>query len=215
MVGTFLRDLWMRLKACSAHASNPDRISMWDLLLACELADPIANGSGWMPEDRTWLAVKMVCKRFDIASTEAEFQRVKVEILAARDLCTSDSFTANLHTLASQNLLAFCCEVYGEHYGSTDGSNTDSGIPAWKRLPLFAAYAKAVFCIMVSSAIVEPLFSEYGYTRSKARSSMTDGTAASILLTHELDDIVKSVREPFSQIFALRAHALTDRLNWS
>ena len=87
--------------------------------------------------------------------------------------------------------------------------------PTMKRLPLFAAYAKAVFCIMVSSAIVESLFSKYGYTRSKARSSMIDGTAASILLTHELDDIVKSVREPFSQIFALRAHALTDRLNWN
>ena len=36
-----------------------------------------------------------------------------------------------------------------------------------------------------------------------------------LLLTHELDDIVKSVREPFSRIFALRAHALTDRLNWN
>ena len=33
----------------------------------------------------------------------------------------------------------------------------------WKKLPLFALFAKAVFVIMVSSAVVEALFSRSVY----------------------------------------------------
>ena len=68
--------------------------------------------------------------------------------------------------------------------------------------------------IMISSAVVESLFSKYGYTRSKARSSMTDNTAAAILSTHELDDLIGNVEKPFSSTFSLRGAALSDRIDW-
>ena len=68
--------------------------------------------------------------------------------------------------------------------------------------------------IMTSSAGVESLFSKYGYTRSKARSSMKDNTAAAILSTHELDDLIGNVEKPFSSTFSLRGAALSDRIDW-
>ena len=68
--------------------------------------------------------------------------------------------------------------------------------------------------IMTSSAVVESLFSKYGYTRSKARSSMKDNTAAAILSTHELDDLIGNVEKPFSSTFSLRGAALSDRIDW-
>ena len=68
--------------------------------------------------------------------------------------------------------------------------------------------------IMISSAVVESLFSKYGYTRSKARSSMKDNTAAAILSTHELDDLIGNVEKPFSSTFSLRGAALSDRIDW-
>ena len=65
---------------------------------------------------------------------------------------------------------------------------------------------------MASSAIIEGFFNRYGFARSKVRSAMLDGTAAGILLTHELEDIVGDVHEAFTNVFKLRDVALTDRL---
>ena len=74
---------------------------------------------------------------------------------------------------------------------------------------------KACFAIMMSSAIVEALFSRYGYARSKYRSAMKDGTVANILRTHEIEDIVRDLRVPFSRLHNLRSDALVDRIDWS
>ena len=59
------------------------------------------------------------------------------------------------------NFLRFFCDVYGCDW---DGSSIPSGEGTiaegkLRRLPTFAVYAKAVFSISVSSAIVESLFS--------------------------------------------------------
>jgi hypothetical protein len=89
--------------------------------------------------------------------------------------------------------------------------------PNFLKLPLFGLFVKAVFTLPISSAIVEMLFSRsahaappthgatvtlllsvgvgrgwggsYAYVRGKSRSAMKDGTAASILLTSELENL--------------------------
>ena len=93
--------------------------------------------------------------------------------------------------------------------------NVGKGDEQWKQLPLFAAFAKACFAIMMSSAIVESLFSRYGYARSKYRSAMKDDTVANILRTHEAEDLVGDVHVPFSRLYNLRSDALSDRIDWN
>ena len=66
-----------------------------------------------------------------------------------------------------------------------------------------------------SSAVVEALFNKYSYAKNRFRSSMLDGTAASILSTQELEDLIGNVKKPFAAFFELRSVALTDKLNWT
>ena len=49
--------------------------------------------------------------------------------------------------------------------------------------------------------------------RSKVRNRLKDDSVASILQTHELNDIVGDVHLPFAK-FALRLDALKDELTW-
>ena len=159
-VEDLLHEFWRRLKDGGTHHSNPDQVAFWDMLLAFELADPLSNGAEFDVSDRAWLAVGMICERFAIGS----LADVQTEIMAARDLAfVGDWLTAEDQRLAKVNLLAFFCEVYGASYGATDGSNAAHGRAEWKKLPLFALFAKAVFVIMVSSAVVEALFSRSVY----------------------------------------------------
>ena len=67
----------------------------------------------------------------------------------------------------------------------------------WKELPIYAQFVKAVFSIMISSAVVEALFNKYSYAKNRFRSSMLDGTAASILSTQELKDCVGKRTRPW------------------
>eukprot|EP01050_Picozoa_sp_SAG11_P012118 SAG11_NODE_1328_length_5192_cov_17.527783_2_plen_116_part_00 len=106
------------------------------------------------------------------------------------------------------------CKMYGSDYGVDGNGNYGKGVPAWKNVPLFAKFAKGVFSIMISSAVVESLFSKYGYARSKARASIQDGTASSILYTQELEAMLDNVHLPFGALLALRDTSLTDRLDW-
>lgn len=140
---TFLADFWLRLKDGGTHSSNPDQVSFWDLLLALELADPTAHpdqGGAFMVDDRAWLAVQMICTRFGI-----DFVMCKAQILQARGLVYGARAiaTATQRTLATQNLLAFFAEVYGENYGAVDGLNSGHGEPAWKQLDIYAQFVKA------------------------------------------------------------------------
>ena len=43
---------------------------------------------------------------------------------------------------------------------------------------------------------------------------MKDNTAAAILSTHELGDLIGNVEKPFSSTFSLRGAALSDRIDW-
>ena len=143
MCTTFLADFWLRLKDGGTHSSNPDQVSFWDLLLALELADPTAHpdhGGAFMVDDRAWLAVQMICTRFGI-----DFVMCKAQILQARGLVYGARAiaTATQRTLATQNLLAFFAEVYGENYGAVDGLNSGHGEPAWKQLDIYAQFVKA------------------------------------------------------------------------
>jgi hypothetical protein len=135
----------------------------------------------------------------------------------ARGLCHGPHkvITGDQQELSKSNLLAFFCRVYGENYGADNGANTEHGMAQWKELPIYAQFVKALFSIMISSAVVEALFNKYSYAKNRFRSSMLDGTAASILSTQELEDLIGNVKKSFVAFFELRSVALTDKLNWT
>ena len=54
----------------------------------------------------------------------------------------------------------------------------------------------------------------YGYIRGKTRASMADDTAANVLLTSELEDVIGDVRLPFSRVYTLRVQAVDHELTW-
>jgi hypothetical protein len=62
---------------------------------------------------------------------------------------------------------------------------------------------------------VEALFDKYSFAKNRFRSPMLDGTPASILSTHELEDLIGNVKKPLVAFFELRSVALTDKLNWA
>jgi hypothetical protein len=214
VVTCLLDDFWTRLKDSGSHAaSNPLGISLWDLLLACELADPTAHDETFDVPDKTLHAVHLICDRFGIVDKEACMNQIEL----ARGLCHGPHkvITDEQQELSKSNLLAFFCRVYGENYGADNGANTEHGMAQWKELPIYAQFVKAVFSIMISSAVVEALFNKYSYAKNRFRSSMLDGTAASILSTQELEDLIGNVKKPFAAFFELRSVALTDKLNWT
>ena len=110
--------------------------------------------------------------------------------------------------------------------------------PNFLKLPLFGLFVKAVFTLPISSAIVEMLFSRsahaapptrgaavtlllsvrgggsYAYVRSKSRSAMKDGTAASILLTSELEKLLADPRAGWESSFKLRNFSTGHVLGW-
>ena len=122
------------------------------LLHAMELADPTTTRE---ITQATWRAVKEIAKRYDIV-----FEQLKAEIIAARKIGI-ELRAQGKDAACKGNLLRFFCDVYGCDW---DGSSTPYGEDTtaygkFRRLPTFAVYAKAVFSIPVSSAIVESLFS--------------------------------------------------------
>ena len=54
----------------------------------------------------------------------------------------------------------------------------------------------------------------YGYIRGKTRASMVDDTAANVLLTSELEDVIGDVRLSFSRVYTLRVQAVDHELTW-
>ena len=55
---------------------------------------------------------------------------------------------------------------------------------------------------------------KYGYIRGKTRASMADDTAANVLLTSELEDVIGDVRLSFSQVYTLWAQAVDHEVAW-
>ena len=131
---------------------GPGEMSLMQLLHAMELADPTTTRE---ITQATWRAVKVITERYDMV-----FEHLKAAILAARNI--GIELRAQGKAAACKgNLLRFLCDVYGCDW---DGSSTPYGEGTTaegklRRLPIFAVFAKAVFSIPVSSAIVEPLFS--------------------------------------------------------
>ena len=54
----------------------------------------------------------------------------------------------------------------------------------------------------------------YSYIRGKTRASMADDTAANVLLTSELADVIGDVRLSFSRVYTLRVQAVDHELTW-
>ena len=113
--------------------------------------------------------------------------------------------------------------------------------PNFLKLRLFGLFVKAVFTLPISSAIVEMLFSRsahaapptrgavvtmllsmvvgrwggsYAFVRGKSRSAMKDGTAASILLTSELENLLADIRAGWESSFKLRNFSTGHILGW-
>ena len=54
----------------------------------------------------------------------------------------------------------------------------------------------------------------YAYVRGKSRSAMKDGTAASILLTSELENLLADIRAGWESSFKLRNFSTGHILGW-
>jgi hypothetical protein len=131
---------------------GPGEMSLMQLLHAMELADPTTTREIMQA---TWRAVKELAKKYDIV-----FEHLKAGIFAARKIGI-ELRAQGKDAACKGNLLRFFCDVYG---CDGDGSSTPCGEGTTAegklgRLPTFAVYAKAVFSIPVSSAIVESLYS--------------------------------------------------------
>jgi hypothetical protein len=131
---------------------GPGEMSLMQLLHALELADPTTTRE---ITQATWRAVKEIAIRYDIV-----FEQLRAEILAAREIGI-ELRAQGKEAACKGNLLRFFCDAYGCDW---DGSSKPSGEGTTaegklRRLPTFAVFAKAVFSIPVSSAIVESLFS--------------------------------------------------------
>jgi hypothetical protein len=214
VVTCILDDFWMRLQDSDSHvASKPLGIFIWDLLLACELADPTTHDETFDVPDKTLHAVHLICDRFRIVDKEACMDQIEM----ARGLCHGPHkvTTGDQQDLSKSNVLAFFCRVYDENYGADNSANMERGMAQWKELPIYAQSVKAVFSIMVSSTVVEALFNKYSFAKNRFCSSMLDKTAASILSTQELEDLIGNVKKPLVAFFELRSVALADELNWT
>ena len=169
---------------------------------------------------------------------------LKDEIYEARRLAGLKNFNAHKQYLCQQNLLELMKMLYGEHWDpnrepsfSPDLKGESPADPNFLKLPLFGLFVKAVFTLPISSAIVEMLFSRsahaapptrgaavtlllsvgwgsYAYVRSKSRSAMKDGTAASILLTSELENLLADPRAGWESSFKLRNFSTGHVLGW-
>ena len=169
---------------------------------------------------------------------------LKDEIYEARRLAGLKNFNAHKQYLCQQNLLELMKMLYGEHWDpnrepafSPDLKGESPADPNFLKLPLFGLFVKAVFTLPISSAIVEMLFSRsahaapptrgaavtlllsvgwgsYAYVRSKSRSAMKDGTAASILLTSELEKLLADPRAGWESSFKLRNFSTGHVLGW-
>ena len=124
---------------------GPGKMSLMQLSHAMELADPTTTRE---MTQATWRAVKEISERCDIV-----FEHLKAEILAARKIGI-ELRAQGKEAACKGNLLRFFCDVYGCDW---DGQASTQG--KLRRLPTFAVFAKAVFSITVSNAIVESLFS--------------------------------------------------------
>jgi hypothetical protein len=147
--GTTLRAAALKTRP---EDGGPGKMLLMHLLHAMELADPTTT---WEIMQATWRAVKEIAERYDIV-----FEHLKAGIFAARKIGI-ELRAQGKDAACKGNLLRFFCDVYG---CDGDGSSTPCGEGTTAegklgRLPTFAVYAKAVFSIPVSSAIVESLFS--------------------------------------------------------
>ena len=132
---------------------GPGEMSLMQLLHAMELADPTTTRE---ITQATWRAVKEIAIRYDIV-----FEQLRAEILAAREIAASSCVRKE----KLQHAKAICCASFvtcmavtrmGRVHHLGEGTTAEGKL---RRLPTFAVFAKAVFSILVSSAIVESLFS--------------------------------------------------------
>ena len=147
---------------------------------------------------KTWHTVEMLCDRFEL-----NFSHVKRDIRAARVLAQT-TFSEDDKSLAKANLLCLAKDLEGR--------------ARWKELPAFFAFVRVCFSTLITSVVIEALFSQYDGLKGKGnmrRSTLSDDHALDALLAREAKDIVEDVMCPFRAAPELSfVLALSHRLAW-
>lgn len=189
-------------------------LSVMDLLLACELADPTTTRE---IDVKTWEAVEAICERYGL-----DYDAVWAEIKEARKICRGqygDTLDAADTLMCKANLLNFYAELFGLEWNPAVDGPSGPGATArerLRRLGNLAMFAKAVFSVPIASAVVESLFSRYAYLKNKHRSSLDDDTVKNILLVQQLRELIGDPSEGFDvqDMFTIESDALADRLDY-
>ena len=85
--------------------------------------------------------------------------------------------------------------------------------PQWSELTEYFKFVKAVFCILVSTCIVESCFSLFTALKGKYRSMLRDGCVVDALLSRQAVDAFANASVSFGDI-QLRLDAHKHRLRW-
>jgi hypothetical protein len=192
----FLESFHGRLRDGGTHSpSNPHKLSLWDLLQALELADPTSQPNV-LPSPKTWAAVEMLCDRFEL-----DFGLVRRQIQSARTL--GAELNEDDKALAKSNLLCLVKDLETRR--------------RWTAFSAYFDFVRVCFTTLVTSVIVEALFSQYDAMKgkgNKSRSSLTDEHTLEALLTREAEDVVGDVMCRFEGAPRLGFAAAEQRLEW-
>ena len=201
----------------------------------CALNDPV-NGSYTRHRipGNTCNAVKFICERFEL-----DFDDVKAEIDKAHDIALGGGDLYGRHKtdggypglsqrhgrLARDNLLCLISELYfgDKEYQKAvvEGTSaadlkkrTDGPDERFLKLPGFLEFAKATFCVLVSSAVVEGFFSEFAGLKNANRNTMNDETCASCMKTRGASHVNGDPTVAFCPEPVLEDKARDGRLGW-
>eukprot|EP01043_Picozoa_sp_COSAG02_P079945 COSAG02_NODE_18761_length_920_cov_2.521315_1_plen_183_part_00 len=91
----------------------------------------------------------------------------------------------------------------------------DSGpCSAFVQLPMFKAYAMATFVVLISSAIIEGMFSEFAGLKTNHRNQMSDSTTSCCMSTRVAQPIYADPAVAFNPNPVLADQARKHRLDW-
>ena len=100
-----------------------------------------------------------------------------------------------------------------EQLGPAGAHSTPDLQPQWSELTEYFKFVKAVFCILVSTCIVESCFSLFTALKGKYRSMLRDGCVVDALLSRQAVDAFADASVSFGDI-QLRLDAHKHRLRW-
>jgi len=189
--------------------------------------------------ETTWNAVRFICERFEL-----DFHAVQRQIEKAHEIAHDGTTLGRREfRLAQENLLCLLSELYvgsdkyrdameeavamvkqKEGYTQADiktaQEQVDRQLPddgpckKFVQLPMFKAYAMATFVVLVSSAIIEGMFSEFSGLKTNERSSMLDSTVSSCMSTRVAKPMHADPALAFNPDPELADMARKHRLHW-